>query len=217
MQQMRRCFIIISCIQCLKSVSWHFVSVVSTNKRFKFCDSTMERRHLIREEMLQAVGMLQARSSQREVSRVLGSSPSVINRLWSHFNETGSVEERLTGRFWITTVAQDRFLVIQARRVRTTTASQLAQEISRVHNVHTSNQTVRNRLHEGQLHSRRPLRVPQLTHGNRAARLDWCQEHVNWDQEKWATVLFSDESRFSYYPDLGRIRIWREPGKQNRL
>ncbi|KAL3279025.1 hypothetical protein HHI36_016540 [Cryptolaemus montrouzieri] len=67
---------------------------ISSRFRFKFCDSTMERRHLTREEMLRAVGMLQAGSSQREVSRVLGSSPSVINSLWSRFNETGSVEER---------------------------------------------------------------------------------------------------------------------------
>lgn len=177
----------------------------------------MERRHLTREEMLRAVGMLQAGSSQREVSRILETSPSVINRLWSRFNETGGVEERHTGRYRITTAAQDRFLILQARRDRTTTASQLVQELSRVHNVQVSDQTVRNRLHEGQLHSRRPLRVPQLTHGNRASRLAWCQEHVNWDQERWATVLFSDESRFSFYPDSRRIRIWRPPGNQNRL
>ncbi|KAG5878816.1 hypothetical protein JTB14_032443 [Gonioctena quinquepunctata] len=67
------------------------------------------------------------------------------------------------------------------------------------------------------LHFRRPLRCPPLPRGNRAAGLEWAQEFQNWDANEWATVLFTDESRFRFHPDSHRTRLWRRPGKAERL
>ena len=36
--------------------------------------------------------------------------------------------------------------------------------------------------------------------------------HSDWSMEQWATVLFTDESRFSLNTDSRRTFIWREPG-----
>lgn len=56
-----------------------------------------------------------------------------------------------------------------------------------------------------------------MSAGNRVARLLWAQEHLNWSDEQWSTVLFSDESRFGLHPDSRRTRVWRCPGPVSRL
>lgn len=177
----------------------------------------MPRRHLTREEMLRAVGMLEAGSIQSEVAEAMGTGQSVISRLWSRYRVTGEVVERHRGPSRITTRTQDRFLQIAARMHPNVTAMQLVQRLQREHQLLVSDQTVRRRLHEVNLHARRPLRVPPLRRGNRGRRLQWARDHVNWDRLQWSVVLFTDESRFGFHPDSRRVRVWRGPGRRNRL
>ncbi|KFM70504.1 hypothetical protein X975_15434, partial [Stegodyphus mimosarum] len=51
---------------------------------------------------------------------------------------------------------------------------------------------------------------------SRGARLQWCQEHVNWNVSDWGNVMFTDESRFLLEPDDKRIRIWCEQRTHNQ-
>lgn len=44
------------------------------------------------------------------------------------------------------------------------------------------------------------------------ARLQWWREHRSWTSNDWASVLFSDESRFSLSSDRRRQPIWHESG-----
>ncbi|GFV20813.1 HTH_Tnp_Tc3_2 domain-containing protein [Trichonephila clavipes] len=41
-------------------------------------------------------------------------------------------------------------------------------------------------------------------------RLCWAREHVSWTQQQWASVLFTDEVRFTMESDSGRLLIWKE-------
>lgn len=125
--------------------------------------------------------------------------------------------ERHRGRGRITNPVQDPFLQLNARRNRNTTAPELQIIVQQVHGIVISDDTVRKRLHENGLRSRRPLRVQPLSWGNRGTRLQWTQEHIIWQNENWATVLFTDESRFGIHPDSRRVRFWREPGNLIRL
>lgn len=177
----------------------------------------MDRRHLSYDEKMRAIGMLQAGISQRRVANHLGTSQSVVSRCWSRFGDTGSVKERHVGPQRKTSPAQDRFLLLQARRASSITAVQLRKELLRTHGVSICPQTVQNRVNEQGLFQRRPLRVPRLSRGNRTSRLAWAQEHVNWGRNEWSQVLFTDESRFCYHPDSRRIRVWREVGNPARL
>ncbi|GBN55318.1 hypothetical protein AVEN_57593-1 [Araneus ventricosus] len=72
--------------------------------------------------------------------------------------------------------------------------------------------TVSKRLHEIGLFARRHAVCVSLTSTNRRVRLAWCREHRDWSMDQWATVLFTDESRFSLNTDSRRTFIWREPG-----
>lgn len=81
-------------------------------------------------------------------------------------------------------------------------------------NVTTSRQTIRNRLHQFNLRSRRAaVRLP-LTPRHRQARMVFCRRHHRWTRQQWGTVLFTDESRFSLSTCDGRVRVWRRAGER---
>ncbi|GBM52115.1 Transposable element Tcb2 transposase [Araneus ventricosus] len=95
---------------------------------------------------------------------------------------------------------------------RDATASQLSRDLYAATGTRVSRVTVSNRLHETVLFARRPAVCVPLTSTNRRVRLAWCREHRDWSMDQWATVLFTDESRFSLNTDSRRTFIWREPG-----
>ncbi|GFX06710.1 transposable element Tcb2 transposase [Trichonephila clavipes] len=72
------------------------------------------------------------------------------------------------------------------------------------------------RLRGGGLYARRPVVCVPLTRQHRTARLQWCREHHNWTEQDGASILFSDESRFSLSSDCRRQLIWRESGTAYR-
>ena len=155
------------------------------------------RRHLSQDEMNRGIGMLHSGLSQRHVANVLGVSQSVVCRMWNRFITTGNVRHlNAGGRELSTSEVQDRFQVVQARRHRFDIATTLRRDLQNATGVRISTQTIRNRLHDAGLRSRRPaIRVP-LTRYYVQILLAWARDHVTWTQNDWAPVLFTDESRF---------------------
>ena len=142
-------------------------------------------------------------------------SHSVIQRLRERFNSTGSTVERSrSGRPRATTRNQDRYLVNSALRDRSLNATILRGMLRRATHTNISVQTVRRRLHEQNLHARRPAVRPRLTQAHRLRRLAWARQHVRWTRQQWASVLFTDESRFTMSFHDGRNRVWRRRGER---
>ncbi|GFX97859.1 HTH_Tnp_Tc3_2 domain-containing protein [Trichonephila clavipes] len=75
--------------------------------------------------------------------------------------------------------------------------------------------TIRRRLTEVGLRSRRPLRRLPLTPHHRQCRLDFCRPRATWSVTDWRRVIFSDESRFSLSADDHRTRVWRRTGQRS--
>ncbi|GFY05020.1 transposable element Tc1 transposase [Trichonephila clavipes] len=120
------------------------------------------------------------------------------------------------GRVRSTTPAEDRYIVLSAKRNRRTTAQQVANQFLAASGKQISQKTVARRLSGGELYARRPVVCVPLTRQQRTARFQWCREHHNWTEQDWACVLFSDESRFSLSSDCRRQLIWRESGTAYR-
>uniref|UniRef100_A0A673FQF7 Transposase Tc1-like domain-containing protein n=1 Tax=Sinocyclocheilus rhinocerous TaxID=307959 RepID=A0A673FQF7_9TELE len=119
--------------------------------------------------------------------------------------ETGRVTERhRSGCPLATSHADDRFIVNSALRNR---------KIN-VRGTRVSRQTIRNCLHQHGLRARRPARVPDHTTRHRRHRLAWAREHLRWTRNQWASVLFSDESRFTLSRNNGHQRCWRPQGER---
>ncbi|GFU07514.1 transposable element Tcb2 transposase [Trichonephila clavipes] len=114
------------------------------------------------------------------------------------------------------TPAEDRYIVLSAKRNRRTTAQQVANQFLAASGKQIFRKTVARRLRGGGLYARRPVVCVPLTRQHHTARLQWCREHHNWTEQDWACVLFSDESRFSLSSDCRRQLIWRESGTAYR-
>ncbi|GFX18814.1 transposable element Tcb2 transposase [Trichonephila clavipes] len=110
-----------------------------------------------------------------------GSSTSLsVSRLWKSFETTGMCSRRhVGGRVRSTTPAEDRYIVLSAKRNRRTTAQQVANQFLAASGKQISRKTVARRLRGGGLYARRPVVCVPLTRQHRTARLQWCREHHN--------------------------------------
>ncbi|GFT92194.1 retrovirus-related Pol polyprotein from transposon 17.6 [Trichonephila clavipes] len=133
-----------------------------------------------------------------DVAREFDIAHSVVSRLWKSFKTKGMCSRRHGGgRVRSTTPAEDRYIVLLAKRNRRTTAQQVANQFLAASGKQISRKTVARRLRKGGLYARRPVVCVPLTRQHRTAHLQWCREHHNWTEQDWACVLFSDGSRFS--------------------
>ncbi|GFV18460.1 transposable element Tcb1 transposase [Trichonephila clavipes] len=175
----------------------------------------MSSRHHIDDFMRgRIIGKIKGRKIT-DVAREFDIAHSVVSRLWKSFKTTGMCSRRHGGgRVRSTTPAEDRYIVLSAKRNRRTTAQQVANQFLAASGKQISRKTVARRLRGGGLYARRPVVCVPLTRQHRTARLQWCREHHNWTEQDWACVLFSDESRFSLSSD--RQLIWRESGTAYR-
>ncbi|GFT70653.1 hypothetical protein TNCV_1947641 [Trichonephila clavipes] len=138
---------------------------------------------------------------------------SVVSRLWKSFKTTGMCSRRHGGgRARSTTPAEDRYIVLSAKRNRRTTTQQVVNQFLAASGKQISRKTVARRLRGGEFIRTRPALCVPLTRQHRTSRLQWCREHHNWTEQDWLCVLFSDESRFSLLSDCRRQLIWRESG-----
>ncbi|GFV20571.1 transposable element Tcb1 transposase [Trichonephila clavipes] len=164
------------------------------------------RRHLDAFTRGRIIGKLEEGHSVTSVAAEFGIAHSIVSRLWRQFQttETGFSSGCPRG----TTPADDRYIVLQARRNRRQTAGEIARHTTQATGRPISRFTVARRLHGGGLFARRPVRCVPLTPAHRRRHSLWCREHRNWRDNEWGRVLFTDESRFS-------ILIWRERGSGN--
>ncbi|GFT04718.1 transposable element Tcb1 transposase [Trichonephila clavipes] len=114
-----------------------------------------------------------------------------------------------------TTPADDRYIVLQARRNRRRTAGEIARHTTQATGRPISCFTVARRLHGGGLFARRPVRCVPLMPAHGRRRSLWCRVHRNWRDNEWERVLFTEGSRFSLSSDSHRILIWRERTSHN--
>ncbi|GFT02488.1 transposable element Tcb2 transposase [Trichonephila clavipes] len=143
------------------------------------------------------IGKLEEGLSVTSVAAEFGIAHSIVSRLWRQFQTTGTaIRGFSSGRPRGTTPAEDRYIVLQARRNR----RQKAGEIAMIYN--TGDWTT-------------DIAFYRCQKTARWWRSLWCRKHRNWRDNEWGRVLFTDESRFSLSSDSHRILIWRERGSRN--
>ncbi|GFU93345.1 transposable element Tc1 transposase [Trichonephila clavipes] len=174
------------------------------------------RRHLDAFTRGRIIGKLEEGRSVTSVAAEFGNAHSIVSRLWRQFQTTGTaIRGFSSGRPRGTTPADDRYIVLQARRNRRQTAGEIARHTTQATGRPISRFTVARKLYGGGLLARRPVRCVPSTPAHRRRRSLWCREHRNWRDNEWGRLLFTDESRFSLSSDSHRILIWRERGSRN--
>ncbi|GFX95526.1 hypothetical protein TNCV_4825411 [Trichonephila clavipes] len=79
------------------------------------------------------------------------------------------------GRVRSTTPAEDRYIILSAKRNKRTTAQQVANQFLAASGKQISRKTVARRLRGGGLYARRPVVCVPLARQHRTARLQWCR------------------------------------------
>ena len=157
-----------------------------------------------------ALGQLDAGRTFRQVAATFGTSVRTITNLRNRVRQTATAADRpRSGRPRVTTRRQDRVICLAHLRDRFLPATSTAAVTPGRNNPRISAPTVRRRLREANLNSRRPYVGAVLTPRHRRQRLAWARQHLCWTRHQWHQVLFTDESRFQLDVSDGRIRVWR--------
>ena len=119
-----------------------------------------KRRYLKPNQVAQVAQLLQDGTSICAVARRFAVPLSTVSGAWRRYQETGRYKGEL-----------DRAM---------STARALQNDLQQATGVNVSDQTVRNRLHEGGMRARHSLVGPVLTAQPRAARLEFAIEHQHW-------------------------------------
>ncbi|GFX72840.1 transposable element Tcb1 transposase [Trichonephila clavipes] len=168
----------------------------------------------IRPQMLEKV--IENWTSRLDYIRASRGSPMpeiIFKMLWQRIQDDGSVSKCYsTRRPRVTTPNEDRYLAVTAKRNRRSPASDLSRQLSSATGTTFSRQTVYKRLGFIGLYARRPVRCVPLSATHCRLQITWSREHALWTLQQWSSVLFSDESRFSFQYDSHRNLIWRAPG-----
>ncbi|GFX45278.1 HTH_Tnp_Tc3_2 domain-containing protein [Trichonephila clavipes] len=129
------------------------------------------RRHLDAFTRGRIIGKLEEGRSVTSVAAEFGIAPSIVSRLWRQFQTTGTaIRGFSSGRPRGTTPADDRYILLQARRNRRQTAGEIARHTTQVTGRPILRFTVARRLHVGGLFARRPVRCVPLTPAHRRRR-----------------------------------------------
>uniref|UniRef100_A0A8C7FW17 Transposase Tc1-like domain-containing protein n=1 Tax=Oncorhynchus kisutch TaxID=8019 RepID=A0A8C7FW17_ONCKI len=135
---------------------------------------------------------------------------STIYRIIKIFKESGSIVVKKASRHpRKSSKRQDRLLKLFQLRDWGTTSTELAQEWQQA-GVSASGRTVRQRLLEDGLVSRRAAKKPLLSRKNIRDRLIFCKRYRDWTSEDWGKVIFSDESPFRLFGASGKKLVRRK-------
>ena len=105
--------------------------------------------------------------------------------------KTGSAQDcTRSSKPRITTPAQDRYIRVSHLRNRAVTATTTAADIQGLRRIST--QTVRNRLRQRGILSRRPYVGPIWSHVHGRERDSWCHTLRVWTLRNWRRIWLSD-------------------------
>ena len=99
---------------------------------------------------------------------------------------------------------------------RRLTAPKIKTILSSFHNLQLSESTVKRVLRKFGLLGRIACKKTYLTATHKKQRLSFAKEYQHWTPSDWATVTFSDESKFNLFHSDDRIYVRRKIGEEFR-
>ncbi|GFV51888.1 transposable element Tcb1 transposase [Trichonephila clavipes] len=149
-----------------------------------------------------------------EIGIRVGRNQTTVMQICDRWMQEGTTDRR--GRSHppqCITSREDRQIVRMAVTDHSVTSRIVAQHIESVTHHSVSARTIRHRLQQSGLSTRRPLLGLPLSQNHRRLRRQWCDERRMWVAE-WNEVVFTDESRICLQHHDGRIRVWRHRGER---
>ena len=127
--------------------------------------------------------------SLREIAKKVQVSHQTVMRINNQTQGEGITKRQNCGRTRKTSIRTDRRIIQKACENRFQTRRRLQQELLE-EGIDISSATLRRRLYEANLKSRRPAKKPKLTAKMRKARLEFAKAHQNYTVADWKKVIF---------------------------
>lgn len=150
--------------------------------------------------------------SNNEAAAKLGLSRSTVSRLFRDLLKTRDpyAVKAKTGRPRKISDGETRI----AARMLASGEVRDAAELKRKHFPHTNVSTIRRQLRKHGLGAYVRRRKPFLSKAAKQKRREWANMFLNWTDEDWSNVIFSDESKFNLFGSDGRQWCWRRSGHE---
>lgn len=84
------------------------------------------------------------------------------------------------------------------------------EEIAQIEGIQACRRTLIKAFEKEQYHRRVATEKPLLTDAHKQARLQWAYTHLNWTDDMWARVIWTDEASFST-GGFGQVYVTRRP------
>ncbi len=154
------------------------------------------------------VDMNQSGKVYKAISKALGLQRTTVRAIIHKWRKLGTVVN-LPGSGLptkITPRAQRRLIQMVIKEPRTTSKELQASLASIKVSVHDS--TIRKRLGKNGIHRRVPRQKPLLTKKNTKACLTFAQKYLDYPQDVWANILWTDETKFELFGRCVSRYIW---------
>jgi transposase len=133
-----------------------------------------------------------------------------IQKIIKKYDTTGLYEDKKrSGRPDKLSERSRRIIRLMSLRNRALSVRSITSNFNIQGTEHVSRDTVSKILIKYGLRSYRPSRKPFITLKQRRGRIEWARSKRHWDNNKWAQVVFSDESMFQIFGQRSSHRIRR--------
>jgi transposase len=169
--------------------------------------------HLTESQRGEIIGLYKDKQSLSKISKLLKIHRTTVSRtIKNYLNRNNLTTLPKTGRPKLLTSKDKTILKKIVKKNNKKSAEQIRNKFIEKTNIEVSTKTIRRNLHKMNIFSRIPAQKPLLNDQQRENRLKWCIERKDWTVQKWKTIIWSDESRFTIFKNDGPGRVWRTPG-----
>ena len=171
-------------------------------------------KHLTTEIISQILALRDAGHETKEISELLGMDPTTVRRWvrWRRVENSGAtpVPRKSSGRPRKTSTQASAVIKHIMESTPRINARKVKEENPDIFGK-VSVRTVSRRVFELKYRSRKPIRNPLLTIAQRKRRVKFATKYLNFTQDDWLDVLWSDESTFTVTCNRGG-RVHRHQG-----
>ena len=145
---------------------------------------TVESKNAREIEALHSVG-----HSVRQIAAFVCRSRNSVHQCLQQLSHGSSDYEKRSGRGKATTIREDHRLKRMALQNRRAPLQLLSYQLADETGKQVLSRTVRRRLSETGMNTRRPRKKPLLTENHRRLRLGWAITHTQWTLDDWKSVF----------------------------
>jgi transposase len=162
------------------------------------------------------VGLAEGGKSPAEIAKIFNTKSDRVAYVLKKYEKTGSIKDRpRSGAPRKTNEREDRHLYTHCRQNPGDSSRYIASTVApNIIEKKVSRDLVQRRLRETGLKPYVAPKKPLLSEAQKTSRFEWAKKHLDWTEEDWRKVAFSDETPLCLYQSYGRKFVWCFPGEQ---